>query len=54
MEVWRTKDLVAAGLYEDKEAVVDYSLRPESPAFRVGFVPIDVSTVGLRDRTAAG
>jgi hypothetical protein len=28
----------------------DYSLKPESPAFKVGFKPIDLSTVGLRAR----
>ena len=29
----------------------DYSLKPESPAFKVGFKPIDLSHVGLRGRT---
>jgi len=28
----------------------DYSLKPESPAFKVGFKPIDLSQVGLRGR----
>jgi len=29
----------------------NYTLRPESPAFKLGFEPIDTSTVGLlRDR----
>jgi hypothetical protein len=28
----------------------DYSLKPESPAFQVGFQPIDLSQVGLRGR----
>jgi hypothetical protein len=29
----------------------NYALRPDSPAFRLGFEPIDTSTVGLlRDR----
>ncbi len=26
----------------------DYSLKPESPAFKLGFKPIDISTVGIR------
>ena len=26
----------------------DYTLRPESPAFKLGFKPIDLSRVGLR------
>ncbi len=30
----------------------DYSLKPESPAFKVGFKPIDLSHVGLRGRAA--
>jgi hypothetical protein len=28
----------------------NYSLKPESPAFKLGFKPIDLSTVGLRGR----
>ena len=28
----------------------DYSLKPDSPAFKLEFVPIDLSTVGLRGR----
>ena len=28
----------------------DYSLKPESPAFKVGFKPIDLSRVGIRGR----
>ncbi|MFC1718449.1 right-handed parallel beta-helix repeat-containing protein [Candidatus Poribacteria bacterium] len=28
----------------------DYSLRPDSPAFKLGFRPIDISKVGLRGR----
>ena len=28
----------------------DFSLKPGSPALRLGFVPIDVSTVGPRKR----
>jgi hypothetical protein len=27
----------------------DFRLKPESPAFKLGFVPIDLSKVGLRD-----
>ena len=29
----------------------DYALKPDSPAFRVGFVPLDYSTVGLRHQS---
>ncbi len=39
--------IVADPLFVDPEND-DYSLRPESPAFRLGFKPIDMSTVGLR------
>ena len=28
----------------------DYSLKPDSPAFKLGFKPIDISNVGLRQR----
>ena len=31
----------------------DYTLKPDSPAFRLGFVPLDFSTVGLRGRPGA-
>ena len=27
----------------------DYRLKPESPALKLGFVPIDVSKIGIRD-----
>ena len=30
----------------------DYRLRPESPAFQLGFTPIDLSKIGLRERGA--
>ncbi len=29
----------------------DYSLRPNSPAFKIGFKPIDISNVGIRSKT---
>ncbi len=29
----------------------DYSLNPNSPAFKIGFKPIDISNVGLRGKT---
>jgi hypothetical protein len=29
----------------------DYSLKPNSPAFKMRFNPIDMSTVGLRGKT---
>ena len=42
-----THSIVADPLFVDLEND-DYSLRPESPAFELGFKPIDLSRVGLR------
>ncbi|GAH97086.1 unnamed protein product, partial [marine sediment metagenome] len=39
--------VIADPLFVDPEND-DYSLRPESPAFKLGFKPIDLSNVGLR------
>jgi hypothetical protein len=54
---WRARGLDAHTITADPLfmdlAQDDYSLRPDSPAFKVGFVPIDISTVGLRGRDAA-
>ena len=44
-----THSIVADPLFVDPEND-DYSLRPESPAFELGFKPIDLSVVGLRGR----
>ena len=44
-----THSIVADPLFTDPEND-DYSLRPESPALKLGFKPIDVSRVGLRGR----
>ena len=44
-----THSIVADPLFVDPEND-DYSLRPESPAFELGFKPIDLSRVGLRGR----
>ena len=38
---------VADPRFVDAEGL-DFSLRPDSPALAMGFVPIDVSTVGVR------
>ncbi len=51
---WRNRGLdknsiTADPLFVDLENH-DYSLKPESPAFKVGFKPIDLSQVGLRGR----
>jgi hypothetical protein len=51
---WRKRGLdehsiTADPLFVDLENH-DYSLKPESPAFKVGFKPIDLSHVGLRGR----
>ncbi|MCB7129597.1 MAG: right-handed parallel beta-helix repeat-containing protein [Candidatus Brocadiales bacterium] len=42
--------VVADPLFVDPENH-DYSLRPESPALKMGFKPIDLSRVGLRGRS---
>ncbi|MFC1739699.1 hypothetical protein ACFL1G_11745, partial [Planctomycetota bacterium] len=44
-----THSVIADPLFTDPEND-DYSLRPESPAFELGFKPIDLSRVGLRGR----
>ena len=44
-----THSIVADPLFVDP-ANDDYSLRPESPAFKLGFKPIDLTRVGLRGR----
>ena len=45
----RQHTITADPLFVDLEND-DYSLKPESPAFKVGFKPIDLSHVGLRGR----
>jgi hypothetical protein len=51
---WRKRGLDAHSITADPLFVDlannDYSLKPESPAFKVGFKPIDISQVGLRGR----
>lgn len=42
-----TKSIIADPMFVDPENG-DYSLRPDSPAFKLGFEPIDVSDVGPR------
>ena len=42
-----THSVVAEPLFVDA-ANDDYSLKPDSPAFKLGFKPIDISQVGLR------
>jgi len=44
--------VVADPLFVDPEND-DYSLKPDSPALKLGFKPIDLSTVGLRGREKA-
>ena len=44
-----THSIVADPLFVDA-AKDDYSLKPDSPAFKLGFKPIDLSSVGLRGR----
>ncbi len=51
---WKKRGLDANSITADPLFVDlendDYSLKPESPAFKVGFKPIDLSQVGLRGR----
>ena len=51
---WKQRGLDAHSITADPLFVDlkndDYSLKPESPAFKVGFQPIDLSRVGLRGR----
>ena len=54
LQDWKQKgyeehSIIADPLFVDPEND-DYSLRPDSPAFKLGFKPIDLSTVGLRGR----
>ena len=42
-----THSLLADPLFVDP-ARDDYRLRPESPAFKLGFQPIDMSRIGIR------
>ncbi|MFC1739623.1 right-handed parallel beta-helix repeat-containing protein [Planctomycetota bacterium] len=44
-----THSIIADPLFVDPDND-DYSLRPDSPALKMGFKPIDVSKVGLRGR----
>ena len=47
-----THSVIADPQFVDPEQD-DYRLRPESPALKLGFVPIDVNQIGLR-RTQPG
>ncbi len=48
---FEASSIIADPLFVDPEND-DYSLRPDSPAFELGFKPIDLSRVGLRGRKA--
>jgi hypothetical protein len=51
---WKAKDLDTHSIIADPRFVNpakgDFSLKPDSPAFQLGFRPIDVSTVGPRKK----
>ena len=53
-EEWQKSGLDAHSIVADPlfvdPANDNYSLKPDSPAFKLGFKPIDMSTVGLRGR----
>jgi hypothetical protein len=55
---WRARGLDARTITADPRFVDlehdDYTLRPDSPAFKVGFVPLDLLQVGLRGREKSG
>jgi hypothetical protein len=44
-----THSVTADPLFMDPEHD-DYRLRPESPAFKLGFVPIDMTKIGMSDK----
>lgn len=44
-----THSIVADPMFVDM-ANGDYRLRPESPALKLGFQPIDVSKIGIRNK----
>ena len=43
-----THSLIADPLFVDPEHD-DYRLKPESPAFKLGFQPIEVTRIGMRN-----
>ncbi len=53
-EDWQERGFEAHSIVDDPLFVDpendDYTLRPDSPAFKLGFKPIDISRVGLRGR----
>ncbi len=55
---WQKRGKDAHSVYADPLFVDpdhhDFRLKPESPAFGLGFKPIDLSTVGVRSRPKAG
>ena len=52
LEEWKAKGLDKSSVVADPMLVDpangDFSLKPESPALKLGFKPIDISTVGPR------
>ena len=50
-DVYDVNSIVADPLFVDA-ANGDYRLKPDSPAFKLGFQPIDVSRIGPREKGA--
>ena len=47
---WQKKGFDLNSVIADPPARDDYRLNPESPAFKLGFQPIDVTKIGIRHK----
>ena len=54
LEEWQALGFDSASLFEDPRfvdpAADDYRLRPDSPALKLGFTPIDLDAIGIREK----
>ena len=46
---YESRSLIADPLFVNVEKD-DYRLMPESPALKLGFIPIDITKIGIRDK----